>query len=87
MVNGTQYQRHYAPPAPRAELGKVQDLTVMDWTLLGGGAIVTGAGLTGVVSSLPTKKKKMNWVGLLLSGVITVVGGQAFLTNFRKLIA
>lgn len=83
-----QYQQRYAPPAPvRPTMGKVADLTLVDWGMLGGGAIVTGAGLNGVVASLPTKKKNMNWISFLVGGVVTLVGGTAFVASFRKLIA
>ena len=87
MGNGVQYQQRYAPPAIHPSMGKVADLSVVDWAMLGGGAIVTGSGLNAAVASLPAKNKNMNWVGFLVGGVVALVGGTAFVSSFRKLIA
>lgn len=87
MGNGVQYQQRYTPPAIRPSMGKVSDLSAVDWAMLGGGAIVTGSGLNAVVASLPAKKKNMNWVGFLVGGVVALVGGTAFVQSFKKLIA
>jgi len=91
-MNGVQY-RYQAPrfqaPAirPPHQLGKVADLSFVDWCMLGGGAIVAGAGLNGVVAALPAKKKNANLVGLAVGAVVTLVGGTAFIQNFKKLVS
>jgi hypothetical protein len=91
-MNGVQY-RYQAPrfqaPAvrPPQQLGKVSDLGFVDWAMLGGGAIVAGAGLNTVVGALPSKKKKLNLVSLVVGSAITLVGGTAFVQNFQKLVS
>lgn len=89
MINGAQYQRQYAPPAirPAQQLGRVADLSFVDWSMLAGGAIVTGIGLTGFVKALPAKKKNASLIGLAAAAAVTLVGGTAFVQNFNKLTA
>lgn len=88
MYNAVQYNRNYRPPAAPAQLGKVSDLTWDNWALLGGGAIVLGAGLNTVVTAFPSKKRRnWNFIPLLVGGVVALVGGTAFVSNFRKLVA
>lgn len=84
MVNG--YQNRYAPPA-RQQMGAIKDLGVKEWAMLGGGAVVAAAGITGVIAALPSKKRKLGIVGLIVGGVVTLVGGTAFIDNFNKLTA
>jgi hypothetical protein len=86
-MNGVQYKYQPRFQAPAQQLGKVSDLSAIDWAMLSGGAIVTGAGLNGIVSALPSKKKKVNFVGILVGSVVTLVGGTAFLQNFKKLVS
>ncbi len=86
-MNGVQYRYQPRFQAPAQQLGKVSDLSVVDWAMLGGGAIVTGAGLNGFVAALPSRKHKVSLVGLLVGGVVTLVGGTAFIQNFKKLVS
>lgn len=87
MYNGTRYQ--YAPPAvrPSQQLGAVASMGVVDWTMLAGGAVVTGIGLTGLVKALPAKRKNASLIGLAAGIAVTLVGGTAFVQNFQKLTA
>lgn len=88
MINGAQYQQRYAPPAYRPAMGAIRDLTLTDWAMLGGGAIVTGSGLNAVIAGLPSKSRKsVNWVALLVGSVVTLVGGTTFIAKFQKLVA
>jgi hypothetical protein len=87
MINGAPYQQRYAPPAARPEMGKVADLSFTDWLMLGGGAIVTGSGITAAIAALPSSKRKTNLVGLVVGGVVALVGGTTFVSEFRKLTA
>jgi hypothetical protein len=89
MINGTQYQVHRQLPAvrPPQQLGAVASLGVGDWFMLGGGAIVTGIGLTGFVKALPAKRKNASLIGLAAAVAVTLVGGTAFVQNFQKLTA
>lgn len=88
MQSTVQYNRNYRPAALSPQLGKVSDLTWDQWALLGGGAIVLGAGLNTVVSAFPSKKRKTwNFIPLLIGGVVALVGGTAFVGNFKKLVA
>ncbi len=87
-MQSTVYNRNYRPPAMSPQLGAVKDLTWDNWALLGGGAIVLGAGLNTVVSGFPSKKRRTwNFVSLLVGGVVSLVGGTAFVANFKKLVA
>lgn len=88
MVNGgVQYQNRYAPPAARPQMGAVKDLGVKEWAMLGGGAIVAAAGISGVIAALPSRKRKLGVVGLIVGSVVTLVGGTAFVENFNRLTA
>jgi len=85
MVNG--YQNRYAPPAQRLQLGAVKDLGVKEWAMLGGGAVVAAAGINAVIGALPSKKRKVGVIGLVVGTVVTLVGGTAFVDSFNRLTA
>lgn len=92
MVNGATYQSRYAPPVVRPpqqlrQLGAVADMGILDWAMLGGGAIVASAGVNSVIKGLPSKKHKISLMGLIVGGVVTLVGGTVFVQEFRKLTA
>lgn len=88
MVNGgVQYQNRYAPPAARPEMGAVKDLGVKEWAMLGGGAIVAAAGISSVIAGLPSRKHKAQVITMIVGGVVTLVGGTAFVDNFNRLTA
>lgn len=82
---GVQLQQRYAPPAQ--QLGSVGSLSITDWLLLGGGAVVVGSGLTAAVKALPKGKRKLDVVGGLVAAAVVLVGGTAFVSEFRKLTA
>lgn len=82
---GVQFQQRYAPPAQR--MGAVNSLSVTDWLLLGGSAVVVGAGLTAAVKALPKGKRKLGIVDGLVAVAVTLVGGTTFVSEFRKLTA
>lgn len=86
MVNGG-YQSRYAPPAQRPQMGAMKDLGLKDWAMLGGGAVVAAAGISGVIAALPSKKRNLGVVALIVGGVVTLVGGTAFVDSFNKLTA
>lgn len=87
MINGAPYRQVYSPPAQRSQMGAVKDLSFVDWLMLGGGAIVTGSGVTAAIAALPSSKKKANLVGLVVGSVVALVGGTTFVQEFRKLTA
>lgn len=89
MFNGgVQYRQQWSPAAVRPQMGAVRDLGVKDWAMLGGGAIVAASGISGFIGSLPSRKKRaVNIVGLVVSGVVTLVGGTAFVDSFNRLTA
>lgn len=88
MVNGgVQYRQQYAPPSARPQMGAMKDLGVKEWAMLSGGAIVAAAGISGAIAALPSRKRKINVVGLLVGTVVTLVGGTAFVDNFNRLTA
>ena len=94
------YQQQYRPPvvhrhaAPAAlsspqqgkQLGAVGSMGWGDWALLAGGTIVAGAGLNTVYSGVTTKRKP-NFVGILLGGVVTAVGVAVMGTEINKMVA
>lgn len=86
MVNGGVQQR-WAPAPMRLQMGAVKDLGVKDWAMLGGGAIVAAAGISSFIAGLPSRKKKAQWITMVVGGVVTLVGGTAFVDNFNKLTA
>ena len=86
MVNGGVQQR-WAPAPVRPQMGAVKDLGIKDWAMLGGGAIVAAAGISSFISGLPAKKRRTQWITLVVGGVVTLVGGTAFVDNFNKLTA
>lgn len=85
MVNG--YQNRYAPPAQRPQLGAISNMGLKQWAMLGGGAVVAAAGITAGISALPSRKRKVQLVGLAVAAVVTLVGGTAFIDNFNTLTA
>ena len=88
MVNGgVQYRTQYAPPAVHPHMGAVGDMNWKSWSLLAGGAIVAAAGISGVVKNLPSRGKKLDVVAILIGGVVTLVGGTAFVDSFNRLTA
>lgn len=86
MVNGG-YQNRYAPPMQRPQMGAIKDLGLKEWAMLGGGAVVAAAGISAGISALPSRKRKVQVIGLLVASVVTLVGGTAFVENFNKLTA
>lgn len=86
-MSNTLFQRQLPAVRPPQQLGKVSDLSVVDWGMMGGGAIVVGIGLTSFIKALPAKKKHASLLGLVAASAIALVGGTAFVQNFQKLTA
>jgi len=87
MINGAPYQRVYAAPAVRPQMGAVASMGLVDWMLIAGGAIVVGAGVTAGIKALPSGKRKANLMDLAVGTVVALVGGTTFVSEFRKLTA
>jgi hypothetical protein len=88
MVNGgVQYRQSWSPAYARPQMGAIKDLGLKEWALLGGGAVVAAAGISGFIKGLPGKKRKLDVVALIVGGVVTLVGGTAFVDNFNRLTA
>lgn len=82
MVNGNRWA-----PAQRPQMGAISSLGVKDWAMLGGGAVVAAAGISAGISALPSRKRKLQVIGLIVASVVTLVGGTAFVDSFNKLTA
>lgn len=96
------YQQQYRPPvvhrhqvvqypaqlsqAQGKQLGTVGQMSWTDWLLLGGGTIAAGVGLNTVYSGV-TQRRKPNFVGILLGGVVTAVGVAVMGTEINKMVA
>ncbi len=87
MVNGGVYQQRWSPAQVRPQMGAISSLGVKDWGMLGGGAIVAAAGISGFIKGLPGRKRKLDVLALVVGGVVTLVGGTAFVDSFNKLTA
>lgn len=91
MVNGTRniYQPRFAPPAvrPAPKMGAMGDLSVLDWAMLGGGAIVVGSGLTAFIKGMPARKRRADLLNIVVGGVVALVGGTTFVQEFKKIMA
>lgn len=57
-----------------------------DWLLLAGGAVVAGAGLNTFYNGV-TQRRKPNFVGIMLGGVLSAVGIVVVGTEVNKLTA
>lgn len=85
----------YQPPVyhpgisstPRPQMGSLSSMTVGDWLLLGGGAIVGGSGVNGLVGNFLGKKPKPNAVSILLNVILAGVGLTLFVDKGRKAIS
>lgn len=84
----------YSPARPKfvskarlasPKLGAVGDMNVGDWLLLGGGAVVGGAGVNGLIAQF--RARKFNAIGAMFSLVLTGVGVTVFVDKFGKLLA
>lgn len=72
----------------RSKLGAIGDLTIGDWALLLGGAIVGGAGVNGVVNQFTGKKKrKPDAIAITLGLVFAGVGLSVVVGEGRKALA
>lgn len=65
------------------------DMTMGDWGMLLGAAVVGGAGLNGLRNQFFGKKKpkKIDAIGVLLSGIFATVGLSLVVTEAKKAIA
>lgn len=73
------------PQISSRNLSGVGDMNIADWLLLGGGAVVGGAGINGIVSQF--RRRKFEAIGTLFSVILTGVGVTVFIDKFGKLVA
>lgn len=83
----------YAPPVYRPaavsgsasapSMGAMGTMNVGDWLMLLGGGLVTGIGINSVVGGVT----KVNFVGIILGGVVALVGGTVFVREMGKLLS
>lgn len=76
-------------PLKGARMSGLADMSLGDWGLLLGGAVVGGAGLNGVRNQFFGKKKpkKIDAISLLLAGIFATVGLSLVVTEGKKAIA
>lgn len=65
-------------------MGALESLTFGDWLLLGGGAIVGGAGVNALIKQFAGPG--VDAISIALALVLTAVGGTLFVQKFGKLI-
>jgi len=87
------YRPALAPRAPQAlqgtpRLGAVGSLTVTDWLLLLGGAVVGGAGVNSVYRQFTgPKRKKPDAITIALGVVFAAVGLSVMVDEGKKALA
>lgn len=77
--------RHIASAQPGPKMGSLSSLGVTDWLLMGGGAVVAGAGLNTIYGGLTARKT--NFIGLTLGVVLAAVGVAVVGSEVTKLSA
>ncbi len=79
---GTSVAPRFTMAESRAhQLGAASSMSVWDWLLLLGGAIVGGAGINGLIGQMSS----FNAIGLLLDLVLSAVGLTLFFQKGAKL--
>lgn len=82
----------YNPPAYRPaisqtrstrDMGALASMTVGDWLLLAGSAIVGGAGVNGLAHQVIGPQR--NAISILFDIVLVAVGGTVFVQKFGKM--
>lgn len=74
------------PPAMKGgALGALQSMTLGDWLLLAGGAVVGGAGVNALVKQAAARR--IDAISIALALILTGVGGTLFVQKFGKMVA